>query len=88
MELSRQRAAAVVGWLMHFGLGSDRIEARGYGFTRLKVRGKGPDLNRVNRRVAFTVVKPAWLRGSHRRRIADPGLEGRTRAEPEQHHDP
>ncbi len=47
MELSR---------LMHFGIEGERLSPKGFGFTRLKVRGKGPEINRVNRRVEFVIL--------------------------------
>ncbi|MFT5429856.1 MAG: outer membrane protein OmpA-like peptidoglycan-associated protein [Myxococcota bacterium] len=55
IDLSRHRAAAVVGWLMHYGVAPDRLEAKGYGFSKLKVRKRGPQHNWVNRRVEFVV---------------------------------
>ena len=59
MELSRRRAATVTGWLMHFGLQPERVIARGYGFTQLRVKKRGPKFNWVNRRVEFVIVDPA-----------------------------
>ena len=62
MELSRNRAAAVVGWLMHFGVEPERILARGFGFTQLRVQRRGPRFNWINRRVEFVIVDPPVAR--------------------------
>ena len=57
VALSRHRAAAVTGWLMHFGVEPDRVLAKGFGFTRLRIKARGPDANHMNRRVEFVILK-------------------------------
>ena len=56
LALSRRRAAAVVAHLVRLGVAPKRLEVRGYGFSRLKVRRAGKPYNRLNRRVEFVIV--------------------------------
>jgi outer membrane protein OmpA-like peptidoglycan-associated protein len=59
MELSRYCAAAVVGYLMHFGVAPDRLLAQGFGWKQLKIKRKGRNFNRINQRVEFVIVDPS-----------------------------
>ncbi len=56
LELSRQRAAAVMGWLMHLGVEPERLRVRGFGHRRLRVRGTGKAANTRNQRVEFVIL--------------------------------
>ncbi len=56
LQLSRERASAVVGYLLHFGVPTERVVGKGYGASRMKVKAVGPKVNWVNRRVEFRVT--------------------------------
>lgn len=53
--LSLARADAVRSALVAQGAPADRLTARGYGSSRPKVQGTGPEANAANRRIDFTV---------------------------------
>lgn len=55
LALSQQRAEAVVQWLVSGGVGSDRLEAKGYGDARPLVPNLTPGNRARNRRVQFMV---------------------------------
>jgi outer membrane protein OmpA-like peptidoglycan-associated protein len=55
LALSQQRAEAVVQWLVSAGVGSDRLEAKGYGDSRPLVPNLTPGNRARNRRVQFMV---------------------------------
>ena len=55
LQLSQQRAEAVVQWLIGLGVGADRLEAKGYGDTRPIVPNLTPGNRARNRRVQFIV---------------------------------
>jgi outer membrane protein OmpA-like peptidoglycan-associated protein len=55
LTLSQQRAEAVVQWLVTQGVGSDRLEAKGYGDARPLVPNLTPGNRARNRRVQFIV---------------------------------
>ncbi len=55
LQLSQQRAEAVVAWLVGAGVGSERLEAKGYGDARPLVPNLTPGNRARNRRVQFIV---------------------------------
>jgi outer membrane protein OmpA-like peptidoglycan-associated protein len=55
LTLSQQRAEAVVQWLVSAGVGTDRLEAKGYGDSRPLVPNLTPGNRARNRRVQFIV---------------------------------
>lgn len=62
LELSQQRAEAVVSWLVDQGIAFNRLLPKGYGETRLVNRcGNGVDcdetLHQLNRRTEFRVIR-------------------------------
>jgi OmpA-OmpF porin, OOP family len=57
LELSQQRADAVVRWLVDAGVDSSRLEAKGYGDSRPIVPNLTPDNRARNRRVQFMIKK-------------------------------
>ncbi|MBK6575766.1 MAG: OmpA family protein [Sandaracinaceae bacterium] len=57
MRLSQARAEAVMRYLVEHGVSAARLEAQGYGPTRLIVENaRTPDEHARNRRVVFTIV--------------------------------
>ena len=59
MNLSKDRAAAVVRYLTAEGVDGDRFSSEGYGETRPKVEPTGPNSNiEANRRIEFIVSRP------------------------------
>ncbi|HEY2734353.1 MAG TPA: OmpA family protein [Polyangiales bacterium] len=57
LELSQQRAEAVVHWLVDAGVDASRLEAKGYGDSRPIVPNLTPDNRARNRRVQFIIKK-------------------------------
>ena len=57
LELSDNRAAAVVDWLVERGIDSDRLVSKGYGFDRPLLPHPDPQSTVINRRVEFTVLR-------------------------------
>lgn len=56
MQLSEERASAVVDYLVQHGIQAARLQFRGYGFTR-PVTGNQSEADRsLNRRVAFRII--------------------------------
>ncbi|HIA03606.1 MAG TPA: hypothetical protein EYN66_17150, partial [Myxococcales bacterium] len=55
-RLSLQRARSVVAVLVRLGVPPRKLKAKGWGFSRLKIKRKGPAFNKVNRRVEFVIV--------------------------------
>ena len=55
MELSQNRANSVRDWLVAHGVGSARLEARGYGDTNPLVPNITPSNRARNRRVQFII---------------------------------
>ncbi len=55
-KLSRDRAAAVVGWLVGNGIPQDKLEAKGYADTQPVATNDTADGRRQNRRVEFKVL--------------------------------
>lgn len=58
LELSRQRAEAVMQWLISAGVAADRLEAKGYGDSRPVAPNLTPGNRARNRRVQFIILKP------------------------------
>jgi outer membrane protein OmpA-like peptidoglycan-associated protein len=56
MQLSRQRADAVVEFLVDEGIDQERLRARGFGDTRRAVQGTSRQARRKNRRVEFVIA--------------------------------
>jgi outer membrane protein OmpA-like peptidoglycan-associated protein len=57
LQLSQERAQAVVDYFVGKGVGADRFVARGYGETK-PVVANDTDANRAqNRRVEFTLIQ-------------------------------
>jgi len=55
-ELSQQRAERVMAYLIDQGMPADRLEARGYGESRLLQQGDSDDVHATNRRVEFHLL--------------------------------
>jgi outer membrane protein OmpA-like peptidoglycan-associated protein len=55
--LSERRASAVLGYLVQSGIGSDRVEAEGFGESRPLQLGDSEDVHATNRRVEFVIVE-------------------------------
>ncbi len=70
LVLSRERAVAVVRWLVTHGVDERRLEARGYGQRRPIADNKTPEGRAKNRRVEFLILKrdargdAAWKDGA------------------------
>jgi outer membrane protein OmpA-like peptidoglycan-associated protein len=58
-RLSERRAESVRRWLVAHGVAENRMEARGYGESRPRVRGSSQRARDANRRVEFRIVDPA-----------------------------
>lgn len=54
-RLSENRAESVKNYLIRKGVSPSRVESRGYGEDRPKVKGEEPEANAKNRRVEFIV---------------------------------
>jgi outer membrane protein OmpA-like peptidoglycan-associated protein len=57
MDLSRRRAAAVKDYLVSRGIAASRLEARGYGETRMIARNDTEAGMQLNRRVELHVIE-------------------------------
>ena len=58
LELSRNRAAAVVKWLVANGVSARRLASRGFGSTTPIASNDTPEGRARNRRVEFRVLAP------------------------------
>lgn len=56
LELSRRRAAAVVGYLAQMGIAPDRMRAVGYGKSRPAVPGSTEEARQRNRRIEWRIL--------------------------------
>ena len=56
MDLSRDRARAVVRYLQQHGVPRNRLEYEGYGSTRPIVQGESEEAHAANRRVDFVIL--------------------------------
>ena len=65
-ELSTRRAKRLIGWLQKWGIEPQRLEARGYGSTRLLVPKTRRGAKTVNDRVEFVIIRKRIER-PHRR---------------------
>ncbi len=69
LSLSRQRALAVVRWLVGHGVDERRLEVHGYGPRQPKADNRLPEGRAANRRVEFSIVRrdprgeAAWADG-------------------------
>ena len=59
MEISRARASSVLNYIVERGIDRGRLQAKGYGWTRLIDYRSGPEANHNNRRVEFKVLRYA-----------------------------
>lgn len=59
LELSQQRADAVVAWLVERGIAAERLSAQGFGLTRPIETNDTRRGRALNRRVEFHIVEPA-----------------------------
>ncbi len=57
LDISQQRAEAVVAWLVDWGIDAERLEAVGYGEGQPIADNDTSDGRAANRRVVFTVVE-------------------------------
>ncbi|RMG61631.1 MAG: OmpA family protein [Calditrichaeota bacterium] len=57
LALSRQRAQAVVQWLVERGIDAGRLEAQGFGESRPVADNSTPQGRKLNRRVEIVVVQ-------------------------------
>lgn len=58
MQLSEERASAVVNYLVEHGIPDDRLQFRGYGYTRPVIENITDKNRSLNRRVAFRIIEP------------------------------
>ena len=56
MDLSKKRAAAVVGYLKTHGIGEERVSAQGFGSEKPIADNETPEGKAANRRVEFTII--------------------------------
>ena len=56
MLLSQKRAEAVSGYIIEHDISSDKIVAKGYGFSQPKTTNNTPEGRQENRRVEFKVI--------------------------------
>lgn len=64
LELSRERAQAVVAYLVAHGIEAARLEAQGYGPTHPRVPNMTPKNRAANRRVEFKIVQASTNGGN------------------------
>lgn len=57
MNLSQERAEAVMKYLIRKGIKEDRLSAQGYGETKPEVNNDTDENRQINRRVQFTILK-------------------------------
>ncbi|GAB2771098.1 hypothetical protein GCM10027275_12280 [Rhabdobacter roseus] len=56
LELSRQRAQAVVAYLTQAGIGAERLSAQGYGETRPRLPNSSDENRQQNRRIEWRIL--------------------------------
>jgi outer membrane protein OmpA-like peptidoglycan-associated protein len=56
LELSKARAASVKAYLVKQGVPAERLDAEGYGETRLLQQGDSEEVHATNRRVEFHLL--------------------------------